>query len=258
VRFAALLRILGVRELARRLGVKPSTVERWIRAGRPSDAGRERLKEVSARRRAGFKSVETKKKRKAFRETLVMPVHPSAASSMYPFATGYLDEDQVLPTKKPVETQAELARIRRREGHDGGGLVDTDRFTGESVWLSIGAPLLEVDIPGLIDDVTRIWQDSGRTWAHVLLMLFRYIPFNPFYTGEMIRKQGRWVDFWVQSHLCATINAIAMNIQSILASSFRAAETRLIWFEAAKIKTFDSKGEIPNYKRGLRRQLRTT
>lgn len=258
---ADLLRALGVRELARRLGIKPATVERWIRAGKPSTRGQARLEEVAERRRRSLQGVETSKKRAAFRERLAMPSHPVASSSVAPFATGYLTPDQVLPRKPPVETAEQLERIRKRAGHDAEGYVDTDLYTGESVWLPIGQPLAEVDLDEVADDVIRIWQDSGRDWAHVMCMLFRYIPFNPFYTGKMIAKQGRWFDFWVQTKLLSpmksAMNYIAIAIKTMLIEPMRSADTRVIWFEAAKVRTFDNKKD-PNYARALRRQLRAT
>jgi len=259
---AALLRILGIRQLARRLGVKPATVERWIRAGAPSKRGQQRLAEVAKRREAGLRGQETKRKRIEFRERLIMPEHPTAASSVTPFAPGYLTPEQMLPAKPPIEIAERIESIRKRRGFEGSGPVNTDRHIGVAHWWPINQLLVEVDVDDFAERVIRTWQDSGHTWVHVVCMMFRYIPHNPFYMGEMIRKKGRWFDFWIQSPLMSpgisAINNIAIAINVMLAKSMRAAETRIIWWEAAKVSTFDSKRDLPSYAKTAGRQLRAT
>lgn len=187
-----------------------------------------------------------------------MPDHPAAASSAAPFGAGYLTPEQVLPRKKPVETAAELRRVRETAGEHGETFIRTDLYNGESRWIPVGKPLAEVDMDEITDEIVSVWHGSDRTWAQVVALLFRFIPWNPFYDSEMVKKSGKWFPFWISTPIGAKLRDIAMAVRLMFKKSLRAAKERMIWLEAVKVNTFDIKPGPPNLRRWRQRPLRAT
>lgn len=239
MKLVSLLRLLGLRELARRAGVAEATIRRWQRSG-PSSRGQDILDAIAARRRAAQKAVRTKKKRTAFRATLPVPVGPLSIQTVE-YRHDFDDPTDLVPNRPPVETKAALRRVASREGHDLGGGIDTDYNYGESVWLTIGQPLVEVDLDWVGDTVVQIWQQSSRTWVQVQYLFFRYIPFNPLYRGEMLAKQGKWHEWWASMPGVATMTAFSAAFPPTFEAPLQSAESRLIWLEGCKVRTYEKR-----------------
>lgn len=239
-----LLEALGLKELARRAGVSPGTLKRWQRSG-PSARGLDVLAGILSRRERSKRAAQTRtaKKRQDFQNRLPMPATPYRSFNRP--SSGELTPEQMLPNEPPVKTARDLKSYRAAEGHDGIGEIDTLRNFGESVWIAVGAPLVDADVDHLADQAISIWQQSERAWIHIVFLLFRYIPFNPLYRGEMISKQGKWDAFWTQTPLAATLDSIANGIESALEVARVSAHSRLIWLEGAKVRVFDRKERTP-------------
>ena len=254
---------LGLAVVARRLKVKPATVRRWEKHG-PSASGLVKVEKVIRRHLASKKASQRRRSREEFRAGLQMPPEPT--QKIGDQTSGELSRDEVLPKKRPVETERELKRIRVRAGYDGEEIINTNRYIGESVWLHIGEPVLEVDISELIENVISIWRQSDRTWCHVIFLSFRFFPFNPLYRGEMLKKQGTWEDIWRSTQTWSTERDIRNNIQAVFDGYLNRrgenvqgllleAQSRMIWLESVKVRTFDDKEDLPAYRDIMEQQL---
>jgi hypothetical protein len=253
-----LLAALGWRELARRTGVTIATIKRWHRLG-PTGRGLEALERVARRRVAGLKGIETKGRRKQWRDLLSPPELPYRR--LHKPSSGLLDPDVVLPTRSPVETAKMLNRARKDQGFDANGPLDSDIYDGESTWIHIGVPIVNLDMNWLQDQIVRIWQNSDRTWVYVIFLLFRYVPFNPAYKGvaELERLQGKWLPFAAQTDSLGKrgLFNVSRVVEQALAKSIDASKSRMIWLEGADVKTFERRDPI-NFERAMSRQLRRT
>lgn len=246
MKLSTLLRLLGLAELARRAGVSPATVRRWQRTG-PSAVGQETLDRVAARRRAAQKAVRTRKKRTAFRATLPVPVDPVLSTSNR-LQGEFEDPAELVHNRPPVETKAELRRVAAREGHDLGGKINTDASYGESVWVAVGQALVEVDLDSIGDTIVQIWHQSDRTWVQVQYLFFRYIPFNPLYRGEMIAKQGKWHEWWAAMEGVASMRSFETYFHKTFTEPLLSAESRLIWLEGYKVRTYEKRDNKPDWR----------
>ncbi len=263
---------LGLAEVARRVGVSPATVKLWLRQG-PSARGREKLIAVTRRHVAGRKGYETRQRRATFHGSLPLPPEPFARFDRKLWigpkedeylnenygrgipSSGELSDEQLLPQKPPVETKADLNRARKRAGYTGGKVVNTDRYYGESEWVTIGKPMLEVDVAGMARNVSSAWKISRRVWCQVRFLIFRYIPFNPLYKGEMVNRQGTWADWWTSTELFGDQQSLENGVEVAMTRALQAAASRVIWLEAMNIRTFDDKEDLPNKRALMRRRL---
>jgi len=250
---AELVARVGLAEVARRVGVRPDTVTRWLRTS-VSSRYTKTIAGIIARHLASRRGVETRQKRAKFRAALPMP--PEPYREKYRPTLGNLTPDQVLPRKPPIETEAQLQAARIRGGHEGDNTIDTDLYFGESTWMPVGAPVLEVDFAGLADQVIAFWQASARNWCRVIFMFFRYIPFNPLYRGELAAKAGKWFDWWSSTHVNGSLQSIYSDMENVWTDARDAAYQRMIWLEAIKVSVFDNKGDLPGYTDMMGRQLR--
>lgn len=231
---AQLVGRLGLNEVARRAGVRPSTIEKWLRHG-ASAKGADILDGIIKRHLAGLKAAESRKRNKEFQETVQTP--PGSE----------LPEEDVKPKKPPPHGEP-----------PGESSYDTDRYRGSIHTFTIGQPLLEVDVTGLSEQAIVTWEESKRTFCMCRFLLFRFIPFNPLYKGEMVRKQGKWMDFWTSTPAQSIESAIRQDILNSLEKAQTAAESRVIWLEQMQVIVFDDKEDRPSIAAIVSKELTTT
>lgn len=243
---AQLVALLGLDEVARRAGISPGTLKRWLRRG-PSAAGARILSGIARRHLASKKSAATKKRRRSFRDRVPMPDRPN--QTINDERTPDLTPEQVKPGEPPVAAGAGVYEEGRER-------LETERYIGEVHTFTVGLPAVEVDGDGLADTVVRVWQQSGRTFARTIFLFFRFIPFNPLYKGEMIRKQGTWQDWWNSTPALGSMQSIAQSVLNCIEDAQRAAETRVIWIEQMQVHVFDDREDLPDIGSIMGRQLR--
>jgi hypothetical protein len=247
VKLSTLLRRLGLAELARRAGVSPATIRRWLRHG-PSASGQDILGGIAARHRRSVKSHKTRvaHQREAFRDRLPVPVSPDLKPHR-PTLGQFDDPMDLVPDRPPVETEAQLHRDAAREGHDIEGDINTDTYEGSSHWVTVGAPVVEVDQQYVIDTAMDFQRQAGHTWLQVVFLFYRYIPFNPLYKGEaLIEKwQGKWKPWWESTAILDSEYGITDGVTRCMDLARFSAESRLIWFEGFKVRTMNMKPDAP-------------
>lgn len=253
---AGLVGRLGLAEVARRAGVSVATLQRWMRHG-PSAKGLATLSRIAARHEGSRWAAVTRKKRAAFPGSLPLPPESYVVISPVPRpSSGFLSEAEVLPNEPPVKTRADLSRVRKSAGYSGARRINTNEYVGESQWITIGKPILEVDVEGLGRQVAEAWRYSRRTWVQAIFLMFRYIPFNSTYKGEMVNKQGRWFDWWTSTAIHGDDQTIRNAVEVALGGAVAAGYNRVIWIEAMNIRTFDHKADLPTQSAVTRKTLR--
>lgn len=247
---------LGLVEVARRAGVTVATLRRWLRY-RPSKQGAETLRRVIRRHLASRAAAATRKKRKEFPGSLPLPPEAFAVISPRPFpGSGYLSEEEVLPVESPVQTKADFNRARKQAGYTGSKRVNTDAYSGEWNWITIGQSMLDVDPERIGAQVVEIWRHSRRTLCDVRFLSFRYVPFNPLYKGEMVNKQGKWFDWWTGTGIHGEARTIQDAVEVALGYQVSAAYNRVIWLEAMGVRTMDHKQDLPTAEQTMGRTIR--
>jgi transposase-like protein len=238
---------IGPKALARRLGISPRTLALWIRRG-PSRKGAAIVEAVLRRSAAAFKAAESRKRQQRFRESLQPPPQTE------------LPPSNTLPRKPPTESREGQRISKRREVGQTGRLevYETDRYLGERQWITIGQPVLDVSVQALIDSILHNWELSGHTWNFVNFLFFRYIPFNPIYTGELMRLQGKWLEWWTRTPTRGTIASITDAIKAVflgypkregtklvnIKGALEMAQTRMIWLESIQVVNFTDKADL--------------
>lgn len=223
---------LGRVELARRAGVTPATVGRWLSKG-PSRAGAEIIRAVLRRHETSTKAAATRRRSAQASTGIEVPQESE------------LPSEKVLPTKLPGDAR-EVKAAKRAEGIGAGTKQQIDSIynIGDIEWFTIGRPVSDVSESEIADLAVKAWQDSGRDYVQVKFLFFRYIPFNPLYRGELIKKQGTWVEWWAQTNAQSAINSITRNIEYVMDLSYKAAETRVIFLEMIGVATFDHRSHL--------------
>lgn len=240
---------LGLAEVARRLHVSVATLKRWVRNG-PSASGAAAVSRVVGRHLASRKAAQSRRDGEAFRDSLEEPEESE------------LEPEQVLP-KKPPNKSREVQATKRAEGiRAGRTAIDSEFNEGEAEWVTVGQSVLEVDIPELIRVAWGIYVDSGRDYVSVKFLFFRYIPFNPLYRGELVKKQGTWVEQWISTKAVsgtmtdASRSPLARYIEYYMERAQEWAQTRIIFLEMIGVSTFDRKKEMPKRDDFWGKQLR--
>lgn len=227
---------LGLAELARRAEITEATLKRWVRQG-PSKAGAKVLAEILRRHRVSLRSAETRRR------------HAQERTGIAPPEESELSPDQVLPTRTPAETR-EVDAVKALEGippnRRGPTKKRIDSFfnDGEVRWIWIGRSVTEVDADEITDLSIEAWQNSGRDFLQVKFMFFRYIPFNPLYRGQMLRKQGKWLEWWAQTNAHSSIRAFGYNVEHVMDFAHKAAATRVVFLEMIGVSCFDHRDQL--------------
>lgn len=255
MKLSTLVRLLGLVQVAKRAGVTPATIRRWLRHG-PSDRGKVALKQVAKRRRRAQKAAKTRTRQVEYRSQLPIPVTP-VLDLHDPNEGDFEDPTDLLPKRRPIETAAQLRDEMQREGHDLSDTVNTEMYAGEREWFTVGQPLVNVPLQSIIESISDVWHSSGRRWVVARFLFFRYIPFNPLYRGEMLKDQGKWKPWWTSTLSMATELSIKNNVGYSMGVAYEAAQSRLIWFEGYRVDTFDLK-QGAKQPSGLHTELRTS
>jgi hypothetical protein len=216
---------LGLTEVARRAGVSPETLRRWLTRG-PSGKGANALAGVIRRHLAGRKAAETKRQGEVFRGGLTTPPETE------------LPEKVVKPKAPPSSPAIE---------GEGSTPFETDRYTGEIHVMTIGQPVTDVDFDGLARLAARIFTNSGRDYVRTRFLLFRYVTPGSPGKGGMVSKHGKWSEFWYSTHDHASASAFENEVRHLQdeTSEMRSeslrdlANRRIIWLEQVHIHTYD-------------------
>lgn len=215
-----LLGYLGKQELARRVGVKPATIDRWLRDG-PSQAGGERLARAAKRFEASRRGWETRKRNIAARLGFSEPERNE------------LTPTEALPTKAPPR------RRRKRSKR-----FDSKWSWGRETWIYFEAPVAEIDPVEIGEEAFAILERTDFTYVAMKFIFWRYIPFNPSYQGEMVKKQGTWQIqvYWTPAR--STELDLRREATKVMDLAQGWAETRIIVLESVGVHTFNRKSEI--------------
>jgi len=222
---------LGIAELARRAGVTPATLKKWLMHG-PSARGAGVLATVLRRHETSTKAAVTRRR------------HAQEATGISVPPESELPAGQVLPIRTPTGREKKAAFRAEDLGTATKQPIDSIYTVGDIEWVTIGKPVDEVTVNEIVDIAWRIYQDSRRDFIQCKFLFFRYIPFNPLYRGELARKQGTWVEWWAQTKALETLNAFTNNVDYIMDFSYKAAETRVIFLEMIGVLTFDHRSQL--------------
>jgi hypothetical protein len=93
--------------------------------------------------------------------------------------------------------------------------------------------------------------------CQVRFLIFRYIPKNPLYRGEMVSKQGTWADWWTSTATFGDGKSLEDGVEVALARALQASASRVIWLEAMNIRSFNHKEDdnLPTKRDVMRRRL---
>lgn len=234
---------VGKREIAKRLGISLKTLEIWLRKG-PSLSGSIKIAKLIVRHLRSKKSAETRiaVKAESGRSRFNTPAQPTAIpDNAY---SVNLTDDEVLPVKTPAEERGFKSLIKQ-EGIEIGNVVPIESAyrKGETRWITIGKPVLEIEANEIYEKANSYWQMSGRTHVRIVFLYFRYIPFNPIYTGEMISKQGKWAHGYLSTQTWPVFDDVIRDTNSVIFDLHTWAESRLIWLESIGIETIDERME---------------
>lgn len=239
-----LVRKLGLAVVARRADVSVATLKRWLSRG-PSTSGAATLSGITRRHLASVKAAQSRREGEKFQGSLEEPEDSE------------LEPEQVLP-KKPPGKSREVQASKREEGVRAGRReIDSEFNIGETEWVTVGQSVLEVDIPTLVRTAWGIYEESGRDYVSVKFLFFRFIPFNPLYRGEMLKKQGKWAEQWLTTAAVSYRDGLVRYIEHYMERATLWAQTRVIFLEMIAVNTFDRKKEMPSKKDIWEKQLRT-
>lgn len=234
--FFALVARIGLAKFAARLGVKISTVKRWLSEGEPSFRYQPLVAEVARRHLTSVKAAATRRKKQ--QETL---------SHLFP-EESELTPEQALPSRLPGQT-AEGRKEIKREGIPGDETtvaIESSRNIGFTFWKTIGKPAWELVVSELTRIAVSVWQQSGLDYVAVKFLFFRYIPFNPIYTGEMIRKQGHWVEAWMSTKAVSSATRLGDYIKGVVDEVKLSIENlpRIVFLESMGVSVFNRRWEV--------------
>lgn len=226
---------LGLAEVARRAGVSPATVQRWMARG-PSAAGAATLAGIIKRHLAAKKGRAGQKKARDFRDALALP----------PMG-GDLPPDEVKPPHPPPAPE---------ETRDRFDLV-TDRYVGEVHVITVGQPALEVDWENLASFAARIFINSKRSYVRARFLFFRYITPTSLGKGSLIHKRGKWAEFWASTQVHSSTLGEASSFRNAVATIMDVrgegreetlrdvAQRRILFLEQVHVHTFDDNENEP-------------
>lgn len=237
---------LGLTEVARRAGVSEGTVSGWLRRGL-SRKGAETIAGVARRHAASIQAAKSRKSNERFRAQVEPPEEESD-----------IPAEETIPRKAP-EHSPEVAALKRAEGiRAGRHTIDSDFNIGYTIWVRVGQDVRDVDESDLISQAQFIFDDSGFDYVSVKFMFLRYIPFNPNYKGEMLRKQGKWHEQWVSTKTASAPLTLSRYMSYYLGHSIEWAETRIIFLEMIGVSVFNRKRELPTADEITSKPMRTT
>lgn len=222
---ADLVARLGIAELARRAGVTPTTLKKWLMHG-ASARGAGVLAGILRRHEASSKAAATVKKRKQ------APWKTPPESELPP--------EDALPTKPP--TKHDRVEDVDTTGHQP---IDSIYSIGDIEWVTIGKQIGEVETREIVDIAWRIFQNSDRSFIQVKFLLFRYTPpFSHLYRGGMTKKNGVWEEWWIQTKAQQALQSFSNNVDYVLDLAYQAAKNRVIYLEAIGVLTFDHRSQL--------------
>ena len=220
---ADLISRLGASEVARRLGVSTRTIRRWRRRGVPG-ARQSDVASTIARHLGSRKAWQTRLA--AMRDQF--PTPPAPVEDLLDPGSEPLDE--VRPTKTPEE--AGLTRyIGTRDR------IESTRWVGTGYTIPVDQGAGDVNWGTLWEEVLAAWDGTGQPFGRIIVHGFKYVPFNPIYTGAMIAKQGTW-DARIYStnyqRLSGPLEGEFMALADIYTEM---AESRVAWIDSITVET---------------------
>jgi hypothetical protein len=227
VNFKTLVKRYGIKAIAGRLGLTESTIKRWLRRG-VSTTGKGSVKKLVKRIKAAKKSAKTRKYIDSIARNLIPP--PSPVADLKDEDEGLLlTDEQVLPTRPPIKGVQKPGLYK---------IKSTSYSRGETRWIKISQqiPVNHEEITNLAGD---IFKQSGRQYCSVKLLFFRYIPFNPLYTGAMLKLAGTWVDQYVSTYAASAPLTVGRYTSELLSQAEGWSENRVIFLDSIGVSTFD-------------------
>lgn len=241
-----LIALLGLDEVARRAGVTTGTLKKWVRVG-PSARGAAEISAVARRYLAAKKAAKTRKESAKFRESIEPPEEAVD-----------IDPEEALP-KRPPQLSPEVAQLKRAEGiREGQQRIESEFNIGYTVWVRVGEDVREVSAADLAAQAWLIYEESALDYVSVKFLFLRYIPFNPTYKGEMLKKQGKWHEQWISTKAVSARRTLTNYIEYYIEHSQKWAETRVIFLEMIGVSVFNRKREMPTAQQVINKPLRTS
>lgn len=238
---AELVARLGLAEVARRVGVSPATLRRWIARG-PSAAGAARIQTVLRRHEGARRAAESRKRTSTFRDTIPTPPESELPANVV--------KPPAPPTSRSIEPEETTP-------------YNTDRYTGEIHVVTVGQPVSEVDFDALGSFAARTWLHSRRAYVRARFLMFRYVTPGSPGKGGMVSRRGKWSEFWISTFVHSSESAIRNEISSLIDEGSEVGrETlrelsgrRIIWLEQMHLHTFDDNETPPNLATIVSREL---
>lgn len=254
---------LGRVQAAKRLGVHPQTITRWLRDGLPSTKRSPKAATASrkvTRSESSRRGVETRRRAQTFaeeaRERVTLPPKQRPYERLTP--------EQVLPTRDPLRDPRVRALLDETgETLPGWTQFENDHHVGEYRWFDLPphTDFGSLDLEALREHVVQSWQQNGRVYARFLAIYAYAYADNPAYQGRLAHLK-KLAHRWKAS---VTTNRIASGRDSVGAlvdyafsrepkrmapgarrggySVETQAETRVIYVLRYMISTFDRKRE---------------
>ena len=201
---------LGREVVARRLGVTPGTIRRWENKG------------PSARRRGDVQGVIDRhlRSRRAYQTRLRhlqerFPEPPKA-------------EIEARPVKTPVEVKV-TAPTRT--------VIESPRWSGRVFNIPVEEEASEVDWDSVLERAIDAWDRSAQPFGRFVVQAYRYIPFNPLYSGPLVTKQGEWVPEFTSTNYQAVTIPLEAEFRVLTDIYADIASTRIIWVQSVEMES---------------------
>lgn len=226
----------GLKKTATSLRISESTLRRWLSRGIPGNRKHD-VKLFLGRSKAAAKAARTKK---ALDRRRNLP--PSSAFKLKP-KSGLSVKDSVpksLPKKPgfypPTPTIGKYKEVGER-------------------WWVLDKEITEIDFDEEISDPVLAWRRETKPKAlvHIYFEMVRYIPFNPAYKGELVKKQGTWQpEYPISTSYELTDASVKRSVHFTLHTRYNYGQTRhlvLLRFKAGlKERDFDGNQKQPRKK----------
>ncbi len=205
-----ILRRSGTKRAARSLRVSESTVKRWLRSGIPPQRAHD-VKLFVTRSEGARKAARTKK---LLANRLRLPASPAFKHK----PKSGLDVKHSVPKSLP----------KKPGFYPPTDTIGKFKETAERWWI-LDKEIVDIDFDKEISEPIIAWraQTNPNALVHIYFEMVRYIPFNPAYKGELVKKQGTWQpEFPISTSYEFTDDSIKRSVQFTLYKRYNYGQTR--------------------------------
>ncbi len=265
--FRALLRAVGAREAARRLGVSERTIRRWATEG-PSREGRAKVKAVVARRTASLKAARTRERLAQERAAATKADKARRTRrERDQFQRDLADQQGTSPEFAP-RTPPAVSRRRVPEVEiPGSRPIDTYKYTGSVTTIHVGKGLESDEFvdSAYAEMCVQVWKRAKpfRHFCRVIFLFFRFVAGRGLaagqYRGELVKREGRWFDWWASTAALSTEKSIGDGVEAVLYKARNDTRgNQIVWLEQMQVQSFEWRedAETPSIKDILGRPLK--